>query len=108
MNVTFSEDKEWAIESPINIVEGSTITLACTFWGSVTSPSATVYRKKTNVTSTVMPSGSHTVSGSIATLKPLTALVGGASYIIAVQGTVSGDVWIKKIEAVVSKDEAER
>lgn len=108
MNVTFTEERECAIESPIKLVEGSTVTLACKFWGSVTSPNAAVYRKKAPYTSTCMPSGSHSASGSVATLKPLTALVGSVSYIVAVTGTVSGDIYVKKIEVIVSKDEQER
>lgn len=109
MNVTFTQDREWAVQSPIKLVEGSTVTIACTFsWGAVTSPNAAVYRNKATVTSTVMPSGSHTASGSVATLKPLTALVGGANYVIAVTGTVGGDVHVKKIEVIVSKDEQAR
>ena len=108
MNVNFIQDQVFAIESPLHAVEGSTLTLTCTYWGAVTSPTAAVYRNGTAVTSTVMPSGSHTASGSVATLKPLTALVGGAKYVIAVTGTVSGDVWIKKIEMTVGRDEDEQ
>ena len=107
-SITFTEDQVFAVQSRIDAVEGSTVTLACTFWGAVTSPGATVYRNRQDVTSTVMPSGSHSASGSVATLKPLTALVGGARYIIAVTGTVSGDVWIKKVMIVVGRDEDEQ
>ena len=107
-SVTFTEKREFAVESPLRIIEGSTITLSCTFWGTVTSPSATVYRRRANVTATVMPSGTASASGSIATLKPLTALAGGARYVIAVTGTVAGDVWIKKIEVICGKDEDEQ
>jgi len=107
-NVNFTKDRVWAVESPLEFVEGSTVTLSCTYWSSVSSPAATVYRNKANVTSTVMPSGTATASGSVSTLKPLTALVGGAEYVVAVTGTVSGDVWIKKIEIICSKDEQAR
>lgn len=107
MIVNFLEDREYAVESPLGLVEGSTVTLACTFWGTVTSPSAIVYRKRKNVTSTAMPSGSNSASGSVVTLKPLTALVGGADYIINVTGTVAGDTHKKKIKITVSKDENE-
>jgi len=108
MNLTFTQDRDWAIESPVNLVEGSTVTFACTFWGAVTSPGAAVYRRNATVTATVMPSGSHSASGSVATLKPLTALVGDAKYVIAVTGTVGGDVFVKKIEIAVGKDEGEQ
>jgi hypothetical protein len=108
MNVNFAQDKDWARESPVNVVEGSTVTFACTYWGAVTSPTAAVYRNNATVTSTVMPSGSHTASGAVATLKPATGLVGGARYVIAVTGTVAGDIHVKKIELIVSKDEGEQ
>jgi hypothetical protein len=43
--------------------------------GAITSQAATVYDKHGNdVTSTVMPSGSHTVSGNRISFKKLTAL----------------------------------
>ena len=110
-SITFTEEDAWAVEgapsNPLRLIEGSTVTLACEFWGAVTSPSAAVYRNRQNVTSTVMPSGSHSASGAVATLKPLTALLGGSRYVIAVTGTVSGDVWVKKIECVVGRDEDE-
>lgn len=106
--VTFTEAQVFAVESPLRVVEGSTITLACTFWGTVTSPNATVYRNRQPVTSTVMPSGSHSNSGKVATLKPITALVGGARYVVAVTGTISSDVWIKKVELICGRDEDEQ
>jgi len=108
MNVNFTSESIFATESPIKAIEGSTITLACTFWAAVTSPSAKVYRNGTEVTSTVMPAGSASASGSVATLKPLTALVGGARYVVAVSGTVSGDIHVKKIEVIVGRDEDEQ
>ena len=107
-SITFTEARPFAVESPLRVIEGSTRTLACTFWGAVTSPTAKVYRRRADVTATVMPSGSHTASGSVATLKPLTALVGGARYIVAVTGTVSGSVWVKKVEIIVGRDEDEQ
>jgi len=108
MNTNFVQDQVFAIESPIHAVEGSTFTITCTYWGAVTSPTAAIYRNGTEVTSTVMPSGSHTASGSVATLKPLTALVGGAKYVIDVTGTVGGDVWVKKIEMTVGRKSDEQ
>ena len=108
MNVTFTSAGVFAAESPIKAVEGSTITLACTFWAAVTSPSAKVYRGGTEYTSVVMPAGSASASGNVATLKPLTALVGGFRYIVAVSGTVAGDVHVKKIEVIVGRDEDEQ
>lgn len=108
MNITFQSDKVWAVESPVRLVEGETVTFACTFWGDVTIVSCLVYRNNTNITSTVMPSGSVSTSGKIATLKPATAFVGGARYVFSVTGTVAGNVRIRKIQAVVQKDEKEQ
>ena len=108
MNVNFQLNEVFAVESPIRVVEGATVTFTCTYWGAVTSPSAKVYRNGTEVTSTVMPSGSTSVSGSVATLKPLTALVGGARYVVAVTGTVGGDIFVKKVEVICGRDEDEQ
>jgi len=108
MDLNFVEDRPFAIESPVDVVEGSSITFACTGWGAVSSPSAVAYRKKTTVTSTVFPTNSPSASGSVITLSPATGLVGGANYIIAVTFTLLGDVFVRKIELICSKDEAER
>ena len=103
MNVNFTSESIFATESPIKAIEGSTITLACTFWAAVTTPSALVYRNGTAVTTTVMPAGSASASGNVATLKPLTALVGGARYEVVVSATVSGDVRKKKCEFICGR-----
>lgn len=108
MNVTFLEDKTFAVESPVYVVEGESLTFSCTAWGAVSSPSAVAYRKKTTVTSTVFPTNSPSASGSVVTLSPATGFVGGANYIIAVTFTLSGDTFVRKIELVASKDEQER
>lgn len=108
MNITFQEDMVFGVESPVKLVEGETVTFTCTFWGVPSSVSCAVYKNggATAVTSTVMPSGSVTISGNTATLKPATAMTGGARYIFAVTGTVSSDVRVKKFMAIVQKDEA--
>ena len=108
MNVTFTQDRDWAIESPVHVVEGSTITFACTYWGAVTSPSAVAYRNNTPVTTVVFPTNTPSSSGSVTTLSPATGFVGDAKYVVAVTGTVGGDVPVKKIEVVVGKDEGEQ
>ena len=103
MNLTFTDDSVYAVESPKDVVEGDSITLACTYWSAPTTPSAVVYRNGTNVTATVMPAGSASASGNVATLKPLTALVGGARYEVVVSATVSGDVRKKKCEFICGR-----
>ena len=60
-----------------------------------TSPSAIVYDENDNdtvVTSTVMPAGTHTASGDVITLKPLTALTEGHSYRVEVLFTVGSNI----------------
>jgi hypothetical protein len=75
---------EWVEESPIALVAGTAYTLSLTWLGAttVTVTSATVYRNGVDVTSTNMPSGSHSASGNVATFKPLTALVANTTLII--------------------------
>ena len=63
---------------------------------SPTSPTAVVYDETlngTDVTSTVMPSGTHTVSGDVITLKPLTALTKKHTYRIEVKWTVGSNIF---------------
>lgn len=108
MNINFALDRPFALESPIDVVEGSSVTFRCTFWDDVTSVTAKAYRNGTEVTSTVFPAGSITLAGAVATLKPFTAFIGGSRYVIAVTGTVQSDVMVRKIEVRTSKDESEQ
>lgn len=107
MNVTMTEAQPYAKESPLTIVEGTTLTFAVAFWDTVTaaSASANVYRTDdgSDVTSIIMPSGSVTISDNVVTLKPATAWSGGFRYVVKTTSTVNGDVWTKKIEVNVRK-----
>ena len=70
---------------------------------TVASPtSVTVYKGGTDTSSTNMPSGSHSVSGTNLTLKSLTALVGGELYMIDVVVSVDGvvDEWWLPVQAL--------
>ena len=107
MNLTFTQPKIYAVQSPVKIVEGSTITFACGYWGTASTPSAAAYRKGKTVTTTVFPTNTPSASGAVVTLSPATGFSGGADYIIVVTATVSGDVWKKKIKLIVAKDENE-
>lgn len=107
MNITFQSDNVFAIESPIKLVEGESITFACTYWAAPTTVSCLVYKNKSDKTSTVMPSGSTSVSGLVATLKPATAMVGGR-YVFSVTATVAGETRVRKFMAIVGKDEQEQ
>ena len=97
----------WVDEKEVDMVEGETITFAVEFKGavSVSGPGATVYRSGTDVTSTVMPSGSHTASSNVVTLKPLTAQSGdgGQEYVVAVSATVDGNSEIRKFQVNIHK-----
>ena len=82
------------IESPV--VQGVNASIPWTIvfpWAtSVTSPTVAVFKKgtTTDVASTVMPLGSHTVSGNSLTLKNLTSLTAGERYIIDIRITIDG------------------
>lgn len=107
MILNFVASKDFANESPVRVVEGVTDTPSCTYWDTVTSVTAVAYKRKKVVTSTVFPSGSISTSGKTATLKPMTSLTYG-SYVVAVTGTVGGNVVVKKFQVNVAKDEDEQ
>lgn len=74
-----------------------TYSLDVTNWGSTpTTPSCQVYewnastRTWSDVTSTVMPSGTISVNNNVITLKPLQALTAGKYYLILVTFTIAG------------------
>lgn len=94
------------VESPIYQGAGATVPYTVTFpWATTAaSPVATVYMNEADVTSTVMPSGSATASGNTITLKPLTALTGGETYIVAIAATIDGvaDQWFLEVRAIKS------
>jgi len=108
VNITFLEDEVWAVESPVDVVEGESVTFACTYWDTPSSPSAKAYRRNLTVTTTVFPTNSPTASGSVVTLSPATGLVGGGRYVIAVTATVDSDTRVRKIMLKCAKDEAEQ
>ena len=82
------------IESPV--VQGVNASIPWTIvfpWAtSVTSPTVAVFKKgtTTDVASTVMPLGSHTVSGNSLTMKNLTSMTAGESYIVDIRITIDG------------------
>lgn len=61
--------------------------------GSPSSVSVVVKKESdnSNVTATVMPSGSHSVASDVITLKPLTALTVGEVYRVEVAFTSAGN-----------------
>lgn len=85
----------FVVEDVEDVIEGSTLTYSLTWLGASTlaSPSAKVYMNGTDVTSTVMPSGSHSVSGNVQTLKPIAFQSGhgGNVYVVEPSCTVDGN-----------------
>lgn len=76
---------------------------------SVSTPSVVVYRNGADVTSTVMPSGSHSVSNNVLTLKPLVpAGFGGDTLVINVQVVADGQTRVNFIRVLVASQETGR
>ena len=109
-NLNVTERDNWAVESPWASVAGETVTFTVTFLGATaaTSPVATVYQNKTDVTSTIMPSGSASASGNVVTLKPMTAMTGGKRYVVSVSATVDGNTRVKKFMVICQKGQLEQ
>lgn len=99
------------IESPINMIEGETITYSLTWQGasSLSSPNAFVYKDGADITSTAMPSGAHAVSGNVQTLKPLEAGAtdGRKKYVLIVECAVDGNTERRKLIVNIAKASAE-
>ncbi len=97
-------------ESPIQMLEGETITYALTWIGAsaLSSPTAVVYKDSAVYTSTAMPSGSHTVSGNVQTLKPLVATGGDGNndYVVIIECVVDGNTERRKLIVNIIRDEA--
>ena len=92
----------WLLESPMEIIAGESVTFSVEWLGATTlaSPTAYVYFNNTDVTSSIMASGSHSVSGNIQTLKAITARTTeqGGSYVITIECTVDGNTERRKFE----------
>jgi hypothetical protein len=102
----------WLLESPDNIIEGETITYSIEWLGAsaVSGTTCKVYFNNADVTSTVMPSGSFSQSGTVSTLKPLAAQTGhgGGIYVVVPQATVDGNTELRKFELRVLSAKAEQ
>jgi len=64
--------------------------------GTPTSPDVTVYDLDiavTDVTSTVMPTGTPSVGGTVITLPALKSLTAGKRYRVVVEFTISGNIY---------------
>lgn len=76
---------------------GESISFACVFPGvTVSSPSMKVFANKTNVTSTLCPAGSMSVSGNIVTTKPIVIPENPAPrYVVEITATVDGNTEVR-------------
>ena len=94
----------WVVESPVDAIEGESLTFTITYEGATTvsSPTAAAYRNKTTVTSTVFPTNTPTASGNVVTLSPATGLLHG-QYVIAVTATVDGNTEVRKVQVRVGR-----
>lgn len=103
-------DNKWILESPIVIGERETIPLSIQFpWATsatVDSSALVVYKGSTDVTSSVT-TGSNSYSGNRITLKSLTGLSGGQTYILSVLVTLDGidEEYKLQVDCAASDDE---
>lgn len=85
----------------ISMNEGDKIRYAFRWESAVeiTSVTVTVYRSGTDVTSTVMPSGTHDISGDIIILKRLEAQAGDAhqEYVVTITGVVDTNTEVRQL-----------
>jgi hypothetical protein len=95
----------FVVEDVAPAIEGSTLTFDVEWvdGSTLSSPTAKVYMNNTEITSTAMPSGSHSVSGNVQTLKPLvfTAGHGGNYYVVDFQCVVDGNTEIGRFKIKV-------
>lgn len=107
-NLIWRLNEPMLLGSPVFQLPGESITYNITVEGSnaPTAPVATVYKGRTDVTATVMPAGSASVSGQVITLKPLTALVANSDYSVIIQATVAGNTEQRKLIVQCVDDKA--
>jgi len=109
--MTVAKNDPWVKGSPYDQVEGDDVAIPYTIVfedvSVVTVNSIKVFKDGNNVTDTVMPAGSHAVSGNRLTMKPLTALVYPGSYIIKMAVDVDGidDAWKLEVRAISESEE---
>ena len=108
--MTVAQNNPWVKGSPYDQVEGSDVSIPYTVVfedvNTVAVNSIKVFKDGTDVTSTHMPSGAHSVSGNRLTMKPLTGLVYPGSYVIKMAVDVDGidDAWKLEIRAISESD----
>ena len=89
------------VESPVDQIEGETITRTVEWQGSssVTAAQSVVYLDGDVYTSTAIPSGTSTDSGTVQTLEPLFTAAGdgGKKYVQIITATVDGNTEKRKL-----------
>jgi len=101
MILNANERDPMLVESPVALVAGVTTTIAIRYWGTPSAGSVTIKRilpdgESADLSATLFPAGTITYGSSTMTLKPMTALTGGYTYILRPYATVGGDVTVKK------------
>ncbi|MEJ2759845.1 MAG: hypothetical protein P8046_15315 [Anaerolineales bacterium] len=100
----------WVVEKDQTMIEGESITFSVDFINAsvVASPASKVYKNEADVSGTVQ-SGSDSASGSVVTLKTITAQAddGGSVYVVVVQASVDGNTEKRKflIRVVAPEEE---
>lgn len=100
----------WPPEMPL-MTAGETMAFSCVFESasSVTSPSIKVYANKTDVTSTLCPTGSTTASGNVVTTKPIVIPTNPAArYVAEITATVDGNVEVRPFQIMTRPNGEER
>lgn len=99
LRLTAMKTDPYLQESPYPTVAGENLMLTVTYDQATTvaSPSVAAYKNRATVTSTLFPTNSPTASGNVVTLSPLTGMVGGNTYVIAITATVDGAIVIRKL-----------
>ena len=107
-----SENNIWLIESPVVMVEGEQIANSVDWQGAarVESPSTVVFKNDGDITAQTMDaSDEHVITGSVLTLKKLSARAGdgGSRYVLLVEAEVDGNVERRKLLIHIVKPGAE-
>ena len=92
----------WLAESPVRMIEGEEIAFSVEWCGAaqVQQPGSRVFRHGVEITETVMVSGDEdTASGSLQTLRRITALSGdgGNRYVVEVCANVDNNIEKRKL-----------
>ncbi len=108
-DLTATLNDVWLINSPQTIVEGTSITYTITFpfATACTASTAKCYKGTTDTTTTNLPAGSDARADNTCTLKPLTAMIGGETYVIAVTVTLDAQatqIWKHEVNCQKVED----